>query len=47
MDNLIGYIIGSVIIVMALIYSIREVRKSIKGGGCSGCPNATKNKEKK
>lgn len=47
MDNFIGYVIGGIVIVIALIYSIMEIRKSIKSGGCncSGCPSA-KNKEK-
>lgn len=48
LNSLTGYIIGGIVIVVALIYSIKEVKKSIKSGGCncSGCPSA-KNKEKK
>lgn len=37
-----GYIIGGIIIAVALWFSIKEVKKYIKSGGCncSGCPSA-------
>lgn len=39
-----GYILGIVIIIVSVSYSIKAVKKSVKSGGCSSCscPNAKK-----
>ncbi|AFS79453.1 putative membrane protein [Gottschalkia acidurici 9a] len=45
MDKLLGYVMGGIVIAVVGWFSIKEVVKSIKAGGCncSNCPSA-KNK---